>query len=416
MVFSMAHTLFTSSGFASAYATGEDWRDIGRKILESLESIRTPDDGMNIGFLYASDPLGGDVASLLSLLKNVTRIKAWYGATGAGICANGQSVAGQPAAVAMIGRLPEGSFHELVIPPDFTGTLDDDTQSWMQKNPMAVLSVMHGLLCPPAADALDVLRETNGIFSAGGFASGRQGGIHIAGGNVVSDRYISGFLLGNSENLLVSAAQGTVRAGSTSVVTGCRGNMITSIDDKPAFDALRAAIEQIQLPPVLTHDEGDDTSEADAEKIKAAQPERRGHIHAAFGVKGTDTGAVLVRNITQADEESKTLSVAHPVYRGQSIQFVYRDMHTALDGLAANFQTLRDRAILAHPQGRFEPKALLHFGCGARLQDVMTGEMADEAAIAQRIFGKIPMCGFYTAAEICNGHVYGYTGLSILII
>lgn len=404
----MSQTLFTSSGFASAAASGDDWREVGRKILESLDSIRTPDDGMNVGFIYATDHLGGDVASLLSLLKNVTRIKAWYGATGSGICANGQSLAGRCAAVAMIGKMNDNDIHHLVIPPDFDGTLDAPTQKWMQANPMAMLSVMHGLLCQPAADALEILRETNGVFSAGGFAGGRQGGLHIANGQIISDQYISGFLLANSNNVLVSTAQSTVAAGPAYSVTGCSGHMITSLDDKPAFDVLRQSIEQIQLPPIL---------QAEGHGIPhLAQAERRGHIHAAFAVKGTDTGAILVRNITGADEESKTLSVAYPVSRGQAMQFVYRDSHTALDGLAANFQLLRDRAIQAHPQGRFEPKALLHFGCGARVPDMMTGDMADEAELAKQIFGKIPMCGFYTAAEICNGHIYGYTGVSILMI
>ena len=62
----MTALLQTSSAFASATAQGADWRDVGRQILEALESIRTPDDGMNIGFLYVTSQLAADLQNLLT--------------------------------------------------------------------------------------------------------------------------------------------------------------------------------------------------------------------------------------------------------------------------------------------------------------------------------------------------------------
>ena len=104
-------TLITSSNFASSAASGTDWRDICRRILEDLEAAKTKDGQFNIGFLYVSDVLADDVEGILNLFKSVTGIKNWVGCIALGVCGQGADFVDQPAISAMVGTLEDNSFH-----------------------------------------------------------------------------------------------------------------------------------------------------------------------------------------------------------------------------------------------------------------------------------------------------------------
>ncbi|HEY8963635.1 MAG TPA: FIST N-terminal domain-containing protein [Alphaproteobacteria bacterium] len=391
----MSAILHTSTHFACAVADGADWREVGRKILEALEGIRTEGDGMSIGFFYATEELAPDYSSLLSLLKNITRIKDWFGATGAGVCGNGISLSGRPAAVILIGKMPEGSFHSFTLPADFAGITQAPLRKWMQNHKTSI-ALTHGLLCAPAARALDMLREKEGLYTVGGFSSGRAGGTHVAAAHIVADHPVSGVIIDDHLQMMVASSQGCVPAGPVWQVTSCRDNIISEIDGRPALEVLHDSIDQIKLDPTGEN-----------------PPARRGHIHAAFPVSGVDTGAVMVRNITLANEKDNTLTIAHNVTRGDAIQFIYRDRFTAMDDLTNTLKGLHDRARHSVGEANLKPKALFYFGCAARMPET---DKDDEASLTKSIFGDIPMAGFYTAAEVCNGHVYGYTGVAVLIL
>lgn len=374
--------LQTSAAFASATATGADWREIGRKIIESLESIRTDNDQMNIGFLYVTDHVAEDIPALLSLLKDVTRIKHWYGSTAEGICGGGISFYGLPAAVAMIGKLPEGSFHGYSLPD--TGHLPEPLKNWMNGREHCA-GFAHGILSAQAVKRLRHLREGDGLYAIGGFASGQRV-CHISDGALVNGDSLSGFFVDSSIPLMTATSFGCAHAGKQGRITKCAGDVIEEIDDKPACDALHAAIDELHL-------EGSEL--------------RTGHVHAAFPVAGSDHAVYLVRNITNADEDSGQISVAHHFERGDTIKFVYRDRMTATADLTQVLTGLYQRAADTLGAANTKPKAILYFGCGARMPE----DGDDEATLIHNVFGDVPMAGFYTSAEICNGHVFGYTGI-----
>lgn len=389
----MTAILETSSMFASATAEGVDWRDVGRKILEKLESVRTDDDGMSIGFLYVTDPLAEDLASLLALLKNITRIQNWYGSVGTGICGGGKSFAGLPAAVAMIGRLPAGSFQGFQFAQKDTGGLPASLRLWSTDREAGV-AVVHGILGQAAVSRMTMARERDGLYTVGGFTSQLIGGAHIAEGTLLHEPALSGVAIDSAVRIMTATSMGCHPAGTIGRITQCGDSAIHSIDDKPALDFLKEAVEN--LDPGMKN--GD---------------ERAGNIHAAFPVTGSDTVSYLVRNITGVDEKSGTLNVAHNFARGDSVRFVYRDNKTAEADLARTLAGLHARATAESGATNHRPKGVLYFGCGARQPREGT---ADEAAIIRDVLGDVPMAGFYTAAEICNGHVFGYTGVVLLFL
>lgn len=390
--------LLTSTAFACMATSGTDWRDVGRKILEKIETVRTEEDGMTIGFIYVTQELGSDLTSLLSLLKNVTRIASWYGASGQGICGNGLSYVGTPAASVMIGRLPVNSFHGFALPLNDTATLPTDLRDWMTRH-MPVAAITHGILSASSVARLGTAREREGLFTVGGFAGGSCGGMHIADSAVIGEHPLSGVVLDDTARVLTGTSFGCTPAGVVGRITSCRGNVIETIDNEPAFAFLRSAVDSLKIN-------------------EDAEPQ--GHVHAAFPVVGADTNILLMRNITAADEKTETLSVAHNFTRGDAIQFVWRDRYTTLSDLARTVRNLHARAAAETGMPNPKPKAILYFGCGARLPQYegrpAGGLAEDEAAIIRDVMGDVPMAGFYTAAEICNGHVFGYTGVIVLFL
>ena len=103
-------SLFTSSSFASAAASGTDWRDTAKTVLEMLEEAKTPGHDFNFGFLYISDHLSEDAVSILNLFKSVLNIENWVGEIGLGIAGCGERFVDQPAISAMIGHFDEEDF------------------------------------------------------------------------------------------------------------------------------------------------------------------------------------------------------------------------------------------------------------------------------------------------------------------
>lgn len=376
----MTAILQTSGQFAATAASGADWREVGRKILEALETIRTEDDGMSLGFIYVTPALKEDLPALLTLLRNVTRIQDWYGSSGFGVCGAGFSFSNEPAASVLIGRLPAGSFHGFGAAP--SDTLPDDTLVWLSKN-LASVALTHGHFTPAACAQLSSMRDNHMLYCVGGFSD-----MHIAK-NQIAPTPLSGVIFDANARVMTAASYGCVLAGDALRITTCTGNVIETINDKPAYTMLYESLRAIDL-------EGDN---------------RKGNVHAAFPVPGADTSAYLTRNIIAADEEAGTITVAHQFARGDTIRFAYRDAMTATMDLTHVLTGLYARATNEMGAANFKPKAILYFGCGARMDPAN-----DEAALIKRVFGDVPTAGFYASGEICNGHAYGYSGIVTLFL
>ena len=103
-------TLFSSNRFASIAASGTDWRDTARKILEPLKDVSTDAGSFNLGFLYVSDLLAEETGSILALFRSVTGIEHWVGSVGVGVCAPDGAFIDIPAISVMAGRFDENDF------------------------------------------------------------------------------------------------------------------------------------------------------------------------------------------------------------------------------------------------------------------------------------------------------------------
>lgn len=132
----------TSSQFASAIASGTDWRDTSKAVLEELDSIKTKNKNFNFGVLYVSDHLADDLSSILNLFRSVLDIEQWVGGIGMGICGNGVEYIDQPAISALVGYINEDDFCLIPTIDQDDKELPEELKKFIdQKDPM--LNLIH---------------------------------------------------------------------------------------------------------------------------------------------------------------------------------------------------------------------------------------------------------------------------------
>ena len=75
-----------------------------------MNSLEAPPEGANLGLLYATDALAGDLSSVLAFLRERTRIEHWVGNIGFGVAASGVEYHDRPALSVLTAALPEAAF------------------------------------------------------------------------------------------------------------------------------------------------------------------------------------------------------------------------------------------------------------------------------------------------------------------
>lgn len=414
-------TLTTSPRFASAAASGTDWRDTAKTVLEQLEKAITRQGQFTIGFLYITDLLAEDAKSILTLFRSVTGIDNWIGCTGMGVCAAGQEYIDVPAISAMIGTVdPE----HMRLFPAITGSkaaLQEILQSWPARD-KAMLVIAHG---DPRADidpaqSLSIVAGETGGFVVGGLSSSRGG--HALFSKDVMNGGLCGAVLSGDVQASTALSQGCRPMGKLHAVTRAHGTTIMELDGRAPMqvfqDDIRAFVihKTGQDPDKVMVEDGARGGHALHSMPREFQDLLRGEVHVAFPVSGSDRQDYMVRNIIGMDAEDGHLSVAHHVVTGDHILFAHRDEETIREELSLMLTSFRDR--VQRERGDFKPTGGVFISCAGRAYPALSGENegggSGEMAMVRSIIGDIPVTGFYAAGEISGNRLYGYTGILIL--
>ncbi len=417
-------TVFTSTDFASACASGDEWRDTSKNVLEKLESIRTEGDGFNFGFLYISDYLADDVTSIYNLFRSVLKIDNWVGSVGMGIVGCNESMVDKPAISAMIGRFPEDSFRVFPQNEDDQDDLEnskpnqishDAVEQWLIEN-TPMLSVVHGNPMSeedPQETLRDLENTTNG-FLIGGLTSSRSHHFQIANG--VFDDEICGVFFADTIPVATTLSQGCRPIEAHHIITKADENVILELDDKRALDVLQEDLKALACSK-LGKEPKDFTSTFGSIEASDRIPDEfkslfRGQIHVALPLSQSDQKDFLVRNITGMDSDEGSLSISENISSGESVFFVERNDESVTSDLSKTLINLHKRIIAE--RGSFEPKGALYISCIARGFSEDQSPEQDEMALIRDIIGDIPLTGFYAGGEINNARLYGYTGILTL--
>ncbi|MFW6175108.1 MAG: FIST signal transduction protein, partial [Chloroflexota bacterium] len=188
-------------------------------------------------------------------------------------------------------------------------------------------------------------------------------------------------------NLLVDVvvAQGCRPIGQPMMVTECRENVITSVDGRPALDALRDLFDG-----------------ADERERWLIRRSLQIGIQMDPFQEETQPGDFLIRNVLGVDEEDAGLAVGELIHEGQIVQFHVRDASTASDDLVDQLEKYAAEHPDSHPAG-----ALL-FSCLGRGERLF-GAVDHDTEMFETLVGAAPIAGFFSNGEI--GPVGGATFL-----
>lgn len=405
-------TLITSSQFASASATGADWRECAKTVLEQLESVKTRDDSFNIGFLYISDALAEDGQSILTLFQSVLNIKNWLGAVALGVCAGDQAYIDEPAISAMVGRFDDNDFTMFEA-----NAQNDHIAPWLGANhPMLIFTHGDPLLEADLGSALTQANEKLGGFMIGGLSSSRKDHFQIAGGTLQQDGF-SGALFADRVKVATTLSQGCAPIGGQHIITKCVDHTIDELDGDKAMAAFE---EDLRLFAMKRIGKDPDTITLDVSVLKNPdeipdefQSALKGEVHVGFPVKNSDQKDYLVRNLMGIDSQTGSMMVSQMVQKGEPIVFVHRDDESVERDLREKLRALKTR--IESDEGIFAPKGGVYVSCVARAFSHF-GEETDEMQILREELGEFPLTGFYAGGEISNARLYGYTGILTLFL
>ena len=371
-----------SGAFRAAHAAGEPWSGLVRSCLAQLDPLPA---GANLGFLYATDALSDDLASILTFLRERTRIADWVGSVGLGICASGIETFETPGLAILVAALPEGSFRVFAPIADDFARFAAEMAPWLTQHAAAV-GVVHGdPRQPTLVETLAMLTARSTAFLVGGLSSARGTPLQIAGRIVEGG--VSGVLLDSEIAVATGLTQGCAAIGPVRQISEADGNIIMAIEGRPALEVFKADIGELLS--------------RDLRRVA-------GLIFVGLPVPGSDTGDYLVRNLMAIDVEHQWLAVAHEVAAGERVLFCRRDAPSARADLERMLAGLKRRVGET-------PKAGLYFSCVGRGPSLF-GDNSAELGIVRSALGDFPLVGFFGNGEISSDRLYGYTAVLTLFL
>jgi small ligand-binding sensory domain FIST len=373
-------TAVLDRSFFAAHARGGGWAEVAKSCADQLRFLPA---GANLGFVYATDALAADLGSILTFLRERTRIADWVGSVGFGVCASGHEYFGEPALAVLVAALPENRARLFTPAAANAATLTQD--EWFERvHPM--VAIAHG--DPRDTDIgerVASLAADASLYLVGGLAAASEMPVQVAGR--VVEGGLSGVLLAPDVPVLTGLTQGCSPIGPIRRITEASDNIISALDDRPALDVFKEDIGELLS--------------RDLRRVA-------GLIFAGFPVAGSDTGDYLVRNLIGIDMPRGWLAVAQPVAVGDRVVFCRRDPAHAAADLSRMLSELKGRA--GGP-----PRAGLYFSCIARGPNLFP-DTARETSLIREAFGDFPLAGFFGNGEIAHNRIYGYTGVLTLFM
>ena len=364
--------------FALAHASGGSAQQLATACADQVRGAEG-----SFGFVYATSPLSRAFPDIIEILQRRTGIRHWLGTVGHGVCATGVEYFDQEAIVVLTCGLDADAFQFIAAVTD-----PDDIAAETGLDGPAAIGVVHADPRNPALSAIVAnLARQRGVYLVGGLTSAESTFPQVSGSRIV-DGGVSGILLGGgSLSVVVGLTQGCSPIGSLHSVSRSQGQILFSLDERPALDVLREEVGA--------------ALDADPRSWLA-------NIHAAMPVTGSDRADYVVRNIVGIGPEHGLVAIADTIGPSDRLMFVRRDPDSAERDLQRMLTDLKSRSPV-------KPTAGLYFSCLARGPNLFR-DNAHELKAIQEAFGDIPIAGFFGNGEIAHDRLYGYTGVLTLII
>lgn len=364
-----------SGFFKYGHSAAPQWREATQACLSQLGEIPAT---ANLGFIYVTDRLTGQMQDILSMLKQATGVTQWVGSTGLGICSTGQEYLDQPALAVMLGEFPAQAFR--VFPT--IRQLDEMPDVASVGNSAAYFAIVHG---DPENQNIPALIEEFAAsmesgFVVGGLTSSRNKHVQVA--DDITRGGLSGVVFTAEVALTTRLTQGVSPLGVLHEITECEDNVVMRLDGRPALDVLKEEIGE-----VLSRD------------LKRLS----NYIFVGLPIAGSDTGDYLVRNLVGIDVQQKLLAIGDTIENGRQLLFCRRDGASAVKDMQRMLAEIKS-GINGVARGA------VYFSCLGRGESLF-GPDSEELKMISRELGDIPLVGFFANGEISHNRLYGYTGV-----
>jgi small ligand-binding sensory domain FIST len=376
------------TSFKVVHSEAEDWVQAAKKCADEFCQSN---DAYTLGFIYVTDNLAENLASILTYLRKETGIQHWVGSVGVGICAvasnnryGSAEYFDQGAMAVMAMALPTNTFQVLPTIESKFEELPSETLNWIDESG-SLFGVVHGdpanVLVPSLIEELTA--KTSG-FLVGGLTSSRTQSYQVA--DQVTSGGLSGVMFSPSLEVVTCLSQGCVPLEGSHLISDSIDNIVIGLDGRAALEVFKEDI---------------------GEELVADLAQVPGLVHAALPIEGSDTGDYLVRPLVGIDDERGWLAIGEHVETGQRIFFVRRDPLSAEIDMRNRLENLKKRF------GK-KPRAALYYTCVGRGPS-MFGIEGHELSIIEDVFSDVPLIGFFGNGEISYNRLYGYTGVLTLI-
>ena len=358
----------------------------------------------NLVFFFSTADHAPHYEGMLAAVRRVTGTGNLVGCSGAGVMTSEGEIEGEKGVAVLAVAMDQGAAAPFLVRNLKSRDREAGREIGRLVAPYrqgdSLLALFPDTLnCNPEA-LFEGIRDTLGDIPivGGGAADGGEGKrtFQMCGGKTASNA-VSGVLLTGSLNSSIGVTQACRPIGRPLRISTAEGNVIETLDDKPALQALAET-----LGPGF----GDDLRRL------------AGYIFVAFPVEDPGTGAVfdrggyIVRNIIGMDGERGSLSVGKEVEKGDTISFVLRDPAGAREDLKAMLEEESAAGSLS------APRLGLYFNCCARGTSLY-GLDGIDAAFIRQAFGPLPVAGFFGFCEIASmrglARVHNYSGVMTVI-
>ena len=361
--------------FKYGHSAASQWREATQACLSQMGEIPAT---TNLGFIYVTDRLAGQMQDILSMVKQATGVAHWVGSTGIGICSTGQEYLDQPAIAIMLGEFPPHAFR--VFPT--IRRLDEMHDVVSVGNSTAYFGIVHG--DPENQNIASLIEQfapsMESGFVVGGLTSSRNGNVQVA--DNITHGGLSGVVFTSDVALTTRLTQGVSPIGGLHEITDCENNVIIRLDGRPAFDVLKEEIGE-----VLSRD---------LNRLS-------NYIFVGLPITGSDTADYLVRNLIGIDVEKKLLAIGDSVENGRQLLFCRRDGASAVKDMQRMLAEIKSGIT-------GEPRGAVYYSCLGRGESLF-GPDSEELKMISRTLGDIPLVGFFANGEISHNRLYGYTGV-----
>ena len=422
--------------FPYAHATHPQWRMAAALVLAQLRALMAlPDHAASpsLGLIYITDHYAPDAKDILEHLgAELPEVTDWAGTVGVGIAANNVEYFDEPAMAIMLCDLTPDQFRV------FSGVAPLAVSGQGNEGFVAHTALVHADGNTPDLPELitEMAQRTTSGYVFGGLAGSRTVDVqfatssagHLRGQGAASGVFLgglSGVAFGPDVQLISRVTQGAQPVGPEHEITAVDGNLVLSLDGKPALDVLvdelAISLEQPQqaMPKLRSTLVG--LTQPQHMPDDAAPPAMR-HARGQFGPE------VTVRHLIGLDPGRKGVAIADQPPVGTHLAFCERHVQAARADLMRVCAEIREElepeeisvetaaalgdreldSTAAHPGLRIA--GAVYVSCAGR-GGPHFGSPSAELQTVRRALGDVPLVGFFAGGEIAHQQLYGYTGV-----